>query len=71
MNLVETAKGTALMSAVEARKEQEQWRIESDMRTLMEAEEIRRDPKRFEAARKMAQTKLVELGAVAGAAPAK
>lgn len=42
------------------------WRAEDDMRTLARAEEVRRDPKRLAAAKKMAREKLAELQAVAG-----
>lgn len=44
----------------------EQWRVESDLRTLMEAEAIERDPKRYKAAKQLAQKKLLEIAAVAG-----
>jgi len=52
--------------SVAMRKEEEEWRVESDMRTLMEAEEIRRDPKRLAKATAKAQEKLLEIAAVAG-----
>ncbi len=58
--------------SIASRKEEDEWRVESDMRTLMEAEEIRRDPKRLAKATAKAKEKLVEIAAVAGdAAPAK
>lgn len=38
---------------------------EDDMRTLMRAEEIRKDPKRLAAAKAMAKKKLAEIQAVA------
>lgn len=41
------------------------WRAEDDMRTLARAEEVKRDPKRLAAAKKMAREKLAELQAVA------
>ncbi len=37
------------------------WQAESDMRTLAEAEEIRKDPKRMKAALTKAQEKIEEL----------
>ena len=37
------------------------WRAESDMRALAEAEEIRKDPKRFKAALAKAKEKIAEL----------
>lgn len=42
------------------------WQIESDLRTLQEAEAIRKDPKRFKKAQELAKTKLMELAKVAG-----
>jgi hypothetical protein len=42
-----------------------EWRAESDMRTLAEAEAIKRDPKRLSKARACAKKKLAELQAVA------
>lgn len=42
------------------------WRAEDDMRTLARAVEIRRDPARLAAAKKMAREKLAELQTVAG-----
>lgn len=52
---------------ITARREEERWRAESDMRTLMEADAIRRDAKRLAAAQKCAKDKLMELAAVVGA----
>ncbi|MFT3815256.1 MAG: hypothetical protein QM740_18065 [Acidovorax sp.] len=37
------------------------WQAESDMRTLAEAEEIRKDPKRLKAALAKAKEKIAEL----------
>lgn len=42
------------------------WQAESDMRTLMQAEEIEKDPKRLAAAKKKAKEKLAELQKVLG-----
>lgn len=42
------------------------WQVESDLRTLCEAEEIKKDPKRFKACQDMAREKMVEMGSVAG-----
>lgn len=39
----------------------DKWRAEDDMRTLMIAKEIQRDPKRMAAVRKLAQDKMAEL----------
>lgn len=38
-----------------------EWQAESDMRTLAEAEEIRKDPKRLKAAMAKAKEKIEEL----------
>lgn len=55
-------------TAINMRKEEERWRAESDMRTLMECEEIKKDPKRLAAVKSMAKEKLVELAAVTAVA---
>lgn len=46
--------------------QEKRWRAESDMRTLAEAEDIRKDPKRLAAAKAMAKEKLAELQKVVG-----
>lgn len=40
------------------------WKVESDMRTLTEAEEIKKDPKRYKAAIAKAKEKMAELAAL-------
>lgn len=47
------------------------WRVESDVRTLAEAEKIKDDPKRFKAAQKRAQEMLEDLQDVIDTAPDK
>lgn len=47
----------------------EDWRVESDVRTLAEAEKIKDDPKRFKAAQKRAQEMLEDLQDVVDAKP--
>ena len=42
------------------------WRVESDLRTLTEAEEIKKDKRRFAAAQELAKKKLIEMANVAG-----
>lgn len=42
-------------------KSEQEWRAESDMRALAEAEEIRKDPKRLKAALAKAKEKIAEL----------
>lgn len=51
-----------------SKQEEEDWRAECDMRTLMEAEEIQKDSKRLQRAARKAQEKLGELASVAGKA---
>jgi hypothetical protein len=50
------ARGNAVLSGPDAK-----WRAEQDMRTLIEAEEIRSDKKRFQAAARMAKKKAEEM----------
>jgi hypothetical protein len=50
---------------------QAEWRAEDDLRTLTEAEKIRKDPKRLKAAQGMAKKKLAEIEKVAGVTKAK
>jgi len=47
-------------------KQEAEWRAESDMRVLAQAEEIKKDAKRLAAAKACATEKLAELKAVAG-----
>jgi pyocin large subunit-like protein len=47
------------------------WKVESDLRSLMEAEQVRRDPKRLAKAQALAKRKMVEAAAVAGGAADK
>ena len=42
-----------------------EWQIESDLRTLMEAEKIEKDEKRFKAAKALAKKRLLDLASVA------
>lgn len=44
-----------------------EWQIKDDMRTLVRADEIRKDPKRFAAAKKAAKEELASLKKVADA----
>lgn len=37
------------------------WQVEDDMRTLLRAKEIQRDPKRMAAVRKLAQQKVADM----------
>ena len=49
-------------------KEVSEWRIESDLNTLMEAEKIKADKARFAAAQKLAKERLAAVAVVASAA---
>jgi hypothetical protein len=49
----------------------EDWQVESDLRSLIEAEQVRRDPKRLAKAQALAKKKIVEAAAVAGGAADK
>lgn len=46
------------MNTVSMRKQEEQWRTESDLDALIRAEEIRKDPKRLAKVRKLAKERL-------------
>ena len=46
-------------------KPDEEWRCESDCHTLMEAEKIKADPKRYEKAKAYAKKKMMEAAVVA------
>lgn len=48
-----------------AMSDETDWRVESDLNTLMEAERIEKDPKRLAAAQKLAKSKLLPLAAIA------
>lgn len=48
-------------AVAEAYPGEDKWRAEDDMRTLARAAEIRKDPKRMAAAKKVAREKLAEL----------
>lgn len=52
------------MNNVSMRKQEEQWRTESDLDALIRAEEIRKDPKRLARVRKLAKEKLKNTAAV-------
>ena len=58
-------KKNAPATALSMNDSEAKWRAEDDMRTLARAEEIKRDPKRLAAAKKMAKEKLAEMQSVA------
>lgn len=57
------------MRAVEVakviKKQEEEWRVEDDMRTLLRAAKIKKDKKRMAAVAKMAKAKLTEMASLA------
>ena len=55
----------AKKSSEVAIKPDEEWRVESDLRTLIEAEAIEADPKRFEKAKVLAKKRMLEVAKVA------
>lgn len=46
-------------------KPDEEWKCEMDLNTLLEAEKIKADPKRYEKAKAYAKKKMMEAAAVA------
>lgn len=42
-------------------KEDDKWRVEDDLRTLLNAREIQNDTKRMAAVRKLAQVKMADM----------
>jgi predicted PhzF superfamily epimerase YddE/YHI9 len=50
-------------------KSEDDWQTESDLRTLMEAETIEKDPKRLAKVQALAKKKLLDLAAVASEGP--
>lgn len=46
-------------------KPDEEWHVEADLRTLLEAEKIEADPKRMAKVRALAQKKMMEVAKVA------
>ena len=55
----------AKADVVSRASEDAEWRAECDMRSLMEAEKIKADPKRMKAARELAKKKMMEVASVA------
>jgi len=44
----------------------EEWRVESDLNTLMEAKKIEADPKRMEKVRALAKKRMMDAAVIAG-----
>lgn len=56
-------------NAISMRKQEEEWRVERDLDTLMECERIEKDPKRLAAAQALAKKRLMDLAGVASESP--
>lgn len=52
-------------SAAAVLKDDEKWRVESDLRTMIEAEAIRNDAKRFSKVQALAKERMTEVAKVA------
>lgn len=53
------------MARISQVKMEDDWQTESDLRTLMDAEKIQKDTKRFEKAKALAKKKLLEVASIA------
>lgn len=53
------------MNKIEARKEEERWRAQRDLETMLECEKIEKDPKRLKAVQALAKEQLLTLGGIA------
>lgn len=52
-------------SVIAARAEEDDWQTESDLRTMMDAEKIEKDPKRLAKVKALAQKKMMQLAGMA------
>lgn len=55
--------------AIAMTKADDDWRADCDLRTLMDAEAIEKDPKRLKAAQKLAKERLLDLAGIAKEGP--
>jgi hypothetical protein len=55
----------AKKSSAVALTDENEWRVESDLRTLIEAEQIEKDPKRMKMVRALAKKRMLEVASVA------
>lgn len=61
-------KGTVMAtkrSSLNTVSEDMDWKVEQDLRTVMECEKIEADPKRMKAVRELAKMKMLEIAAIA------
>lgn len=56
------------MNTISARKQEDDWKTERDLDTMLEAERIEKDPKRKARVAKLAKERMVALGGVAAEA---
>lgn len=56
------AKGAALISA---RKMEDDWQAEEDLRTMIRCEEIEKDPKRLARVQALAKSRMMEMASIA------
>lgn len=49
------------MKSKASMSDEKQWQVEDDMRTLLRAKEIQRDPKRMAAVRQLAKEKMADM----------
>jgi len=54
-----------MSKSISASAEDQKWKVEQDLRSLAEAAEINKDPKRLAAARALAKEKMDELAKIA------
>jgi hypothetical protein len=53
------------MNGIKMSGQRNDWECEEDLRTLVRAKEIEKDPKRYKAAQELAKKKMMEVAAVA------
>lgn len=46
-------------------KDSEMWRVEDDLRTMLDAEKIEKDPKRYAKVKALAKQKMMDVAAIA------
>jgi hypothetical protein len=56
---------SAKANTVAMRSSEDDWQVESDLRTMMECEKIEKDPKRLAAVQRLAKSKLIDLAGIA------
>jgi len=54
-----------MANAISMTKAEDDWQVESDLRTMQESEAIEKDPKRLAKVQALAKKKLIDLAAIA------